>query len=46
MKASESVKNYPSERRMYSNYVLRNIKKICKEIGPRCAGSEKELEAQ
>ncbi len=46
MKASESVKNYASERRMYSNYVLRNIKKICKEIGPRCAGSEKELEAQ
>ena len=46
MKPSETVKNYPSERRMYSNYVIRNIKKICKEFGPRCAGSEKEYEAQ
>ncbi len=46
MKASESVKNYPSERRMYANYVARNIKKICKEIGPRLAGSESELKAQ
>lgn len=46
MKASESVKNYPSERRMYSNYVLRNVKKICKDVGPRGAGTESELKAQ
>ena len=46
MTAKESVKNYPSERRMYANYVVKNIKKICKEIGPRPSGSEKELQAQ
>ncbi len=46
MKASESVKNYPSERRMYANYVVKNVKRICKEVGPRPSGSEKELEAQ
>jgi len=31
---------------MYANYVARNIKKICKEIGPRPSGSDKELAAQ
>lgn len=42
LKANESVKNYPSERRMYANYTARSIKKVCKEIGPRFAGSEAE----
>lgn len=42
MKASESVKNYQSERRMYTNYAARAIKKVCKEIGPRFAGTEEE----
>ena len=42
MKASESVKNYPSTRRMYTNYAARSIKKVCKEIGPRFSGSEAE----
>ena len=42
MKANESVKNYPSERRMYANYTARSIKKVCKEIGPRFSGSEQE----
>lgn len=42
MKANESVKNYPSERRMYTNYAARAIKKVCKEIGPRFSGSEAE----
>ena len=46
MKASESVKNYPSERRMYANYVARGIKKLVKETGPRPAGGETELKAQ
>ena len=31
---------------MYANYVARNIKKVCKEVGPRPSGSDKELEAQ
>ncbi len=42
MKANESVKNYESTRRMYANYTARSIKKVCKEIGPRFAGSEQE----
>ncbi len=45
MKASESVKNYPASVRMYTNYTVREIKKICKNIGPRIAGSDKEYEA-
>lgn len=46
MKASESVKNYAASVRMYTNYTVREIKKMCKEIGPRPAGSEKEKMAQ
>lgn len=42
MKANESVKNYQSERRMYTNYAARAIKKVCKEIGPRFSGTEQE----
>ncbi len=45
MKANESVKNYASSVRMYTNYTVREIKKICKNIGPRIAGSEQEYEA-
>ena len=45
MKANESVKNYESTRRMYTNYAARSIKKVCKEIGPRFAGSEEEKKA-
>ncbi len=45
MKANESVKNYASSLRMYTNYTVREIKKICKNIGPRIAGSEQEYEA-
>lgn len=45
MKAEESVKNYASSVRMYTNYTVREIKKICKTIGPRIAGSEQEHEA-
>lgn len=45
MKANESVKNYPASLRMYTNYTIREIKKICKNIGPRIAGSEQEHEA-
>ncbi|MCR5522825.1 MAG: Zn-dependent exopeptidase M28 [Clostridia bacterium] len=46
MKPQDCVKNYTSDRRMYANFVARNIKKICKEIGPRPSGTEKELAAQ
>ena len=46
LKASESVKNYAASVRMYTNYTVREIKKICKEIGPRPAGSESEKKAQ
>ncbi|MBQ8503638.1 MAG: M20/M25/M40 family metallo-hydrolase [Clostridia bacterium] len=45
MKANESVKNYAASVRMYTNYTVREIKKICKEIGPRIAGSEAEHKA-
>ncbi len=45
MKANESVANYASSLRMYTNYTVREIKKICKNIGPRLAGSEQEYEA-
>lgn len=46
MKASESVKNYAASLRMYTNYTVREVKKICKTIGPRPSGSDKEYEAQ
>ncbi len=46
MRPENCVKNYQSDRRMYANYVARNIKKLCKEVGPRPSGSDKELEAQ
>ena len=45
LKANESVKNYAASVRMYTNYTVREIKKICKTIGPRIAGSEQEYEA-
>ena len=46
MKASESVKNYPSSLRMYTNYTVREIKKMCQSIGPRPSGTESERKAQ
>ncbi len=46
MRASESVKNYPSKLRESANYSVRTIKQICKNIGPRAPGSENEKKAQ
>ena len=46
MKAQDSVKNYPSALREMTNFSVRGIKKICKDVGPRSAGSEQEHEAQ
>lgn len=46
MKAEESVKNYASSVRMYTNYTVREIKNICKTFGPRPAGYDAEKKAQ
>ena len=46
MKASESIPNYEPSVRQYTNFVVRGIKKMCTQIGPRAAGSPKEREAQ
>lgn len=46
MKPSESVKNYDSEARLYTNYAIKNIKTVCKNYGPRPVGSESETKAQ
>lgn len=46
MKASESVPNFLPTARMYTNFTLRTIKKICSEIGPRECGKPEELKAQ
>lgn len=46
MKPEEAVGNYPSKLREYTNFSVREIKKICKEIGPRASGSESEHKAQ
>lgn len=46
MLARESNANYPSKRREMTNYTIREIKKVCKEIGPRESGEESERKAQ
>ncbi len=46
MKASESVQNYPSKLREYTNFSVRGIRKLCKTRGPRMSGSQAETDAQ
>lgn len=46
MLARESNANYPSRRREMTNYVIREIKKVCSQIGPRESGEESERKAQ
>ena len=46
MKAKESNTHFDSKVRECSNFTVREIKKICKEIGPRPAGEENEQKAQ
>lgn len=46
MKASESNAHYASKVRECSNFAIREIKKVCKEIGPRPAGFEGEKKGQ
>lgn len=46
MKASESHVHYASKVRECSNFAVREIRKVCKEIGPRAAGFEGEKKGQ
>ncbi|MBR5427815.1 MAG: M28 family peptidase [Clostridia bacterium] len=46
MRASESHPQFKSKVREYTNFATRGLTKVCKEIGPRPAGSEAELKAQ
>lgn len=45
MKASESIANFESRLREYTNFTVREIKNICKQTGGRPAGSENEKKA-
>ena len=46
MKASESIEKFAPSLRMYANFAKRTITDICKNIGPREAGTQAELDAQ
>ncbi len=46
MKAYESNTHYASKVRECSNFAIREIKKVCKEVGPRPAGYEGEKKGQ
>lgn len=46
MKAKESHEHFDSKVRECSNFTVREIKKVCKEIGPRPSGGENEKKAQ
>ncbi len=46
MKAYESHAHYPSKVRECSNFAIREIKKVCKDIGPRPSGYEGEEKGQ
>ena len=46
MKANESSPHFDSKVRECSNFTVREIKKVCKEIGPRPSGGESERKAQ
>ena len=46
MKAYESHPHYPSKVRECSNFAIREIKKVCKDVGPRPAGYEGEKKSQ
>jgi len=46
LKLSDLEINAASKLRESANFALREVKKVCKNIGPRAAGSDKEDEAQ
>jgi len=46
MTAKNSIANYESKVREYTNFAIRGVKKVCKECGPRECGKEAERKAQ
>lgn len=46
IRPSESVKNYTSHLRESTNFAVREIKKVCKDVGPRPPASEAESKGQ
>ncbi|NLA77642.1 MAG: M20/M25/M40 family metallo-hydrolase, partial [Clostridiales bacterium] len=46
MKANESIPNFKSKLREYTNFAVRETKSICKQFGPRPTGEEGEKKAQ
>ena len=46
LKAYESNSHYASKVRECSNFAVREIKRVCEQIGPRPAGYEGEQKAQ
>ncbi|MCH5190752.1 MAG: M20/M25/M40 family metallo-hydrolase [Oscillospiraceae bacterium] len=46
MKASESNSHYASKVRECTNFAVREIKKVCQNVGPRPSGEEGEKKAQ
>jgi hypothetical protein len=46
MSARESIPQYTQKLREYTNFAVRGIRKVCKEVGPREAGSPAERQAQ
>ena len=46
LKASESHVHYASKVRECSNFAVREIKRVCEQVGPRPAGYEGEKKAQ
>lgn len=46
MTARQHIERYESKLREYTNFAVRGIKKVCKEVGPRPGGSEAERNAQ
>ena len=46
MKANESIPKYNAKVREYTNYAARQVKDVCKTVGPRPAGEENETKTQ
>ena len=46
MKARESHPHFDSKVRESTNFAIREVKRVCKEIGPRPSGEEGEAKAQ
>ncbi len=46
MRANESLPNYDSKVRESTNFIIKNIKQVCKDTPERRAGTEEEAKAQ